>query len=403
MELDYRAVYRSEEAFVGLQTDEARSQAMRIVRTIGQAFEVCHKLSSSTAPNSDQKEESSDRSSEDNERRVTKNKDADVSEEKELNTKSQFEEPEKISPPTELALKQQLLQSVGGTTISSPLGSPVMLGECNQENTQLPLSTHHQMQLLRQQLEQQQHQTQVAIAQVHLLKDQLSAETAARIEAQARAHQLLLHNKDLLDHVSQLVTRLHGLEVKVTGVSSSSDLVFQTPPQTQPHLASAPVYMPDFRDVGDNSYLSGYSNANYHPGTSMTDSDYYSTYASSSNSGGVTVTYRANSHHMNGGHHHHHNALMRYSDSSARSSLYSEGNRDSMASLSALRQKLDLKVNDLNSAQNHQHSNGRWKMRISYTSDDNSDNSDDMNTTPSKGPSQKIPLSALEEFDTLRT
>lgn len=75
---------------------------------------------------------------------------------------------------------------VGGTTISSPLGSPVMLGECDQDNTQLPLSTHHQMQLLRQQLEQQQHQTQVAIAQVHLLKDQLSAETAARIEAQVK-------------------------------------------------------------------------------------------------------------------------------------------------------------------------------------------------------------------------
>lgn len=41
-------------------------------------------------------------------------KDADIVEEKELNTKSQnqFEESEKISPPTDLALKQQLLHSV---------------------------------------------------------------------------------------------------------------------------------------------------------------------------------------------------------------------------------------------------------------------------------------------------
>ncbi|XP_070176488.1 dystrophin-like protein 1 isoform X2 [Littorina saxatilis] len=555
-----------------------KSQAMRIVRTIGQAFEVCHKLSSSTAPNSDQKEETSDRSSEENERRVTKNKDADISEEKELNTKAQYEEEEKISPPTDLALKQTILQSVGGTTISSPLGSPVMLGEAQEESqSQLPLSTHHQMQLLRQQLEQQQHQTQVAIAQVHLLKDQLSAETAARIEAQARAHQLLLHNKDLLDHLTQLVSKLQKLEVKVTGVTANSDFVINSPTQvpmlpdaTTPR--SAPVYLPDFRDMGDNSYLSavrdnatyentkaasldadspdsghkemssdslsynaGYSDSNgwshnlnhspakhaprnpfevsfnptsagverkeggggngggheekiqiitplplqdasgnrldlkcgsaapridppprvlrssrsvdrsergswyggggggapmtssasdqssgFHVPVCMTDSDYYSTYASS-NSGNQPVTYRS---HMNGGvgssgggvggvGSHGLNALMRYSDSSARSSMYSEGNRDSMASLSALRSKLDLKVNDLNHNGHHQHhhqhsSNGRWKMRISYTSDENSDNSDDMNVgnSPAKvsgGQPQKIHLSALDEFDTLRT
>lgn len=50
----------------------------------------------------------------------------------------------------------------------------------------LPLSLHHQLQLQRQQLEQQLQQTQVALSHVHLLKDQLAAETAARIEAQVK-------------------------------------------------------------------------------------------------------------------------------------------------------------------------------------------------------------------------
>lgn len=76
------------------------------------------------------------------------------------------------------------------------MNSPVMLGESfSSATSQLPLSSHHQIQLLRQQLEQQQQQTQVAIAQVHLLKDQLAAEAAARIEAQVSVkNDLVKHN-----------------------------------------------------------------------------------------------------------------------------------------------------------------------------------------------------------------
>lgn len=51
--------------------------------------------------------------------------------------------------------------------------------------------------------------------QVQLLEDQLSAETTARVEAQARIRQLLLTNRDLLKHVSLLVRQLKELEIKV--------------------------------------------------------------------------------------------------------------------------------------------------------------------------------------------
>lgn len=50
--------------------------------------------------------------------------------------------------------------------------------------------------------------------QVQLLKDQMAAETTARMEAQARVHQLLLQNRDLLQHLALLVQQLKELEAR---------------------------------------------------------------------------------------------------------------------------------------------------------------------------------------------
>ncbi|TSP36074.1 Carboxyl-terminal PDZ ligand of neuronal nitric oxide synthase protein [Bagarius yarrelli] len=86
-----------------------------------------------------------------------------------------------------------------------------------------PLTDQHHLQFLQQQVLQRQQQAHVAVAQVQLLRDQIAAETAARMEAQARSHQLLLQNGDLLQHIALLVQHVSELEAKVTGHAKNQD------------------------------------------------------------------------------------------------------------------------------------------------------------------------------------
>ena len=51
---------------------------------------------------------------------------------------------------------------------------------------QHPISVVHRIQLLLHQVELERRQTQFSLSQVQLLKDQLAAETAARIDAQVQ-------------------------------------------------------------------------------------------------------------------------------------------------------------------------------------------------------------------------
>uniref|UniRef100_A0A8C4ZLU6 PID domain-containing protein n=1 Tax=Gadus morhua TaxID=8049 RepID=A0A8C4ZLU6_GADMO len=170
-----------------------KSQAMRIVRTVGQAFEVCHKLSLLHT------QQSAD-GTEDGDKTGTAHKAIMV----------HFH--------LRLRIGSVRLGGVSPEEGSLLMASPrMLLPEAGTLSPTTPLSIHHQIQLLQQQLAQQQQQTQVAVAQVHLLKDQLSAEATARLEAQARVHQLLLQNKDLLQHISLLVKQIQELEANFTG------------------------------------------------------------------------------------------------------------------------------------------------------------------------------------------
>ncbi|XP_065802787.1 carboxyl-terminal PDZ ligand of neuronal nitric oxide synthase protein-like isoform X3 [Muntiacus reevesi] len=212
---------------------------MRIVRTVGQAFEVCHKLSlQHTQQNADGQEDGeSERNSSSSGgpgRQLTGAERTSTATAEETDIDA-VEVPLPGNDALEFSRGVTDLDAVGkeGGAHTDPKASPhpqepmltasprMLLPSSSAKPPGLgagtPLSTHHQMQLLQQLLQQQQQQTQVAVAQVHLLKDQLAAEAAARLEAQARVHQLLLQNKDMLQHISLLVKQVQELELKLSG------------------------------------------------------------------------------------------------------------------------------------------------------------------------------------------
>lgn len=202
-----------------------KNQATRIVRTIGQAFEVCHKLDAQTHLPMKTNDEPFGKSKE------------------KLNVSTESPPPYRLASPTKNTNSGR----------PSPIPSPEVSKVSNRDPA--PISTHQHVMLLRQQIEQQQHQTQIAIGQVQLLKDQLTSETAARIEAQARSHQLLMHNRDMLDQMAQLVARLQELELKVTGAVRTADvesLLSPPPALRMPVLPdpttpqAGPVYTPEY-------------------------------------------------------------------------------------------------------------------------------------------------------------
>ncbi|XP_056147189.1 carboxyl-terminal PDZ ligand of neuronal nitric oxide synthase protein [Lampris incognitus] len=211
-----------------------KTQAMRIVRTVGQAFEVCHKISLQHAEQDadGQADGESDRSTEEALSNGRKLLGAEQGEEEEGREEGGGRRVREAEPSAGASLCEQAVSEVlkslaelnmvkpGQTIIDvdrrsvftvTPQGvSPS--SPCSLSLT--PLTSQHYLQLLQHQLQQQQQHTQVAVAQVQLLKDQMAAETAARMEAQARVHQLLLQNRDLLQHLALLVQQLKELEAQ---------------------------------------------------------------------------------------------------------------------------------------------------------------------------------------------
>ncbi|BES98326.1 Hypothetical protein NTJ_11142 [Nesidiocoris tenuis] len=229
--------------------EELESQAMRVVRTVGQAFDVCHKLSI----NSNEEDKPSEKDSTLDRKKKENFSDgmsiSDTVRGAESNSTLDVNSGPTSSPNPSRPLRLDLItvpphntqrkSPLGGVgeTYSSPMSETLESGGVETPRASIPsagtpLGAHHELQLLREQLEQQTQQTQAAVAQVHLLRDQLAAETAARLEAQTRIHQLLVQNKELLDHISALVQLLQEQERLQQGNQTTVTAV----PQVRPTL-----------------------------------------------------------------------------------------------------------------------------------------------------------------------
>ncbi|XP_050096308.1 capon-like protein isoform X4 [Anopheles aquasalis] len=207
-----------------------KSQAMRIVRTVGQAFEVCHKLTMQDSGDDNLGDDHSELSpcdvSEQDRCSDRISEDDDI---KKDPTKSAHDSP-RLARPDHLDLATLSHPSVppspsaaAAVTSSSSSSSNTMHQhhrsstsalQSQQDKdagldvgslaTQTPLTASREMSSLREQLDQQQQQTRQVLAQLMLVREQLISETNARMDAQARIQQLLQQNRELLEHIASL-------------------------------------------------------------------------------------------------------------------------------------------------------------------------------------------------------
>ncbi|XP_030259622.1 carboxyl-terminal PDZ ligand of neuronal nitric oxide synthase protein-like [Sparus aurata] len=217
-----------------------KSQAMRIVRTVGQAFDVCHQLTLQQKGDDQEDEEGKGEESE----AVPAKKRFALSEETDLEATTE-ESIECVSSSDPEKSKKEEAHDNNGKVSDDPsllLSSPILGASVSGGSAaEAPCSDEHQVQLLQKQLQQQEQQALAASAQVHVLQEQLSVEVCARADAQARVQRLLQQNTDLLQHISLLVKQIQELELKAAGQLTSMgsqdsllEITFRAKPPSTP-------------------------------------------------------------------------------------------------------------------------------------------------------------------------
>ncbi|CAF1361863.1 unnamed protein product [Rotaria sordida] len=162
------------------------NEAIHIVRTIGQAFEVCHKLSLQKISNN-----------------TLTSSPAHINFSHQENTT--------LAPNMDSVEKaERYLQSV-----QIPISSVNNERNVLHSYSSSEFTLKHQMQFMQEQLQQMQHESELAFNQIKLIKEQLNIEIAARIDSQKKNKQLIDRNRELLTHIQQLLNYTRELEMKL--------------------------------------------------------------------------------------------------------------------------------------------------------------------------------------------
>ncbi|XP_041847432.1 carboxyl-terminal PDZ ligand of neuronal nitric oxide synthase protein-like [Melanotaenia boesemani] len=244
-----------------------KSQAMRIVRTVGQAFDVCHQM---TLQLKSEDQEDEEGRAEEQEAASAKKRLA-LSEETDLEATTEESIECVSSSDLEKNKKDEALGTDGKVCDEPPLllSSPILGASSGQSAAEVSCSAEHQLQLLQKQLQQQEQQALAVSAQVHVLQEQLSVEMCARTEAQARVQRLLQQNTDLLQHISLLVKQIQELELKSAGhlrsmgsQDSLLEITFRAKPLSipctplTPSSSTAPLASQSQLQISDGTWLS---------------------------------------------------------------------------------------------------------------------------------------------------